>query len=216
MLQTSGGRRNKSSDKSNQTWSALSTRDKVSQRLTANAAMTDSVEAVQTIKMLILESSTVEIPQAIPLSHETWDNYCFLFLSLLLFHQTAECVKFRHIFRSSKVTSSQTTRDTFQNNSFGFGSPLTSCLSFRMNGQKQWTRVAVMALLVLTVMAAEGGKAEKQGESWGAQDRFFISGKIYTTNLSLQVQIYFILQIHVKQERRAVQFETKSTLTCRH
>nr|XP_019966341.1 PREDICTED: pleiotrophin isoform X1 [Paralichthys olivaceus] len=33
-----------------------------------------------------------------------------------------------------------------------------------MNGQKQWTRVAVMALLVLTVMAAEGGKAEKQGK----------------------------------------------------
>lgn len=34
-----------------------------------------------------------------------------------------------------------------------------------MNGQKQWTRVAVMALLVLTVMAAEGGKGEKQGDS---------------------------------------------------
>ncbi|XP_071358462.1 pleiotrophin isoform X2 [Trachinotus anak] len=34
----------------------------------------------------------------------------------------------------------------------------------KMNGQKQWTRVAVMALLVLTVMAAEGGKAEKQGK----------------------------------------------------
>ncbi|XP_041636830.1 pleiotrophin isoform X1 [Cheilinus undulatus] len=34
----------------------------------------------------------------------------------------------------------------------------------RMNGQKQWTRVAVMALLVLTVMAAEGGKGEKQGK----------------------------------------------------
>ncbi|XP_051796119.1 pleiotrophin isoform X1 [Acanthochromis polyacanthus] len=34
----------------------------------------------------------------------------------------------------------------------------------RMNGQKQWTRVAVMALLVLTVMAGEGGKAEKQGK----------------------------------------------------
>ncbi|KAM7367285.1 hypothetical protein PAMP_015198 [Pampus punctatissimus] len=33
-----------------------------------------------------------------------------------------------------------------------------------MHGQKQWTRVAVVALLVLTVMAAEGGKAEKQGK----------------------------------------------------
>lgn len=33
-----------------------------------------------------------------------------------------------------------------------------------MNGQKQWTRLA-MALLVLTVIAAEGGKAEKQGAS---------------------------------------------------
>uniref|UniRef100_I3IU13 Pleiotrophin n=2 Tax=Oreochromis niloticus TaxID=8128 RepID=I3IU13_ORENI len=32
-----------------------------------------------------------------------------------------------------------------------------------MNGQKQWTRVAI-ALLVLTVIAAEGGKAEKQGK----------------------------------------------------
>lgn len=40
-----------------------------------------------------------------------------------------------------------------------------SRLSFRMNGQKQWTRVAVIALLVLTAMAAEGGKAEKQGEA---------------------------------------------------
>lgn len=40
---------------------------------------------------------------------------------------------------------------------------------FRMNGQKQWTRVVVMALLMLTVMAAEGGKAEKQGESSKAQ-----------------------------------------------
>lgn len=34
-----------------------------------------------------------------------------------------------------------------------------------MNGQKQWTRVAI-ALLVLTVIAAEGGKAEKQGETF--------------------------------------------------
>ncbi|XP_038594791.1 pleiotrophin isoform X2 [Micropterus salmoides] len=33
-----------------------------------------------------------------------------------------------------------------------------------MTGQKHLTRVAVMALLVLTVMAAEGGKAEKQGK----------------------------------------------------
>lgn len=33
-----------------------------------------------------------------------------------------------------------------------------------MNGQKQWTRLAVMALLVLTLMTAEGGKADKQGE----------------------------------------------------
>ncbi|XP_029901912.1 pleiotrophin [Myripristis murdjan] len=36
--------------------------------------------------------------------------------------------------------------------------------SVKMRGQKQWARVAVMALLVLTVMAAEGGKAEKQGK----------------------------------------------------
>lgn len=42
-----------------------------------------------------------------------------------------------------------------------------------MNGQQQWTRVAVMALLVLTAMAAEGGKAEKQGEACKAQDGFF-------------------------------------------
>ncbi|XP_043964686.1 pleiotrophin isoform X1 [Gambusia affinis] len=34
----------------------------------------------------------------------------------------------------------------------------------RMTGQKLWTQVAVLALLVLTVMAAEGGKAEKQGK----------------------------------------------------
>ncbi|XP_041636831.1 pleiotrophin isoform X2 [Cheilinus undulatus] len=40
----------------------------------------------------------------------------------------------------------------------------TKQTSERMNGQKQWTRVAVMALLVLTVMAAEGGKGEKQGK----------------------------------------------------
>lgn len=33
-----------------------------------------------------------------------------------------------------------------------------------MNGQKQWTQVAVMALLVLAAMAAEGGKPEKLGE----------------------------------------------------
>uniref|UniRef100_A0A3B5M4T6 Pleiotrophin n=1 Tax=Xiphophorus couchianus TaxID=32473 RepID=A0A3B5M4T6_9TELE len=33
-----------------------------------------------------------------------------------------------------------------------------------MPGQKLWTRVAVLALLVLTVMAAVGGKAEKQGK----------------------------------------------------
>lgn len=30
--------------------------------------------------------------------------------------------------------------------------------------------MAVVALLVLTVMAAEGGKAEKQGESWWLDD----------------------------------------------
>ncbi|KAM6895519.1 pleiotrophin [Xenentodon cancila] len=34
----------------------------------------------------------------------------------------------------------------------------------KMSGQKLWARAAVMALLVLTVMAAEGGKAEKQGK----------------------------------------------------
>ncbi|KAK2859087.1 hypothetical protein Q5P01_003707 [Channa striata] len=34
----------------------------------------------------------------------------------------------------------------------------------KMNGQKLWTRVAMMALLVLTTMAAEGGKADKQGK----------------------------------------------------
>lgn len=33
-----------------------------------------------------------------------------------------------------------------------------------MSGQQQWTLLAVMALLVLTVTAGEGGKAEKQGE----------------------------------------------------
>lgn len=33
-----------------------------------------------------------------------------------------------------------------------------------MNAQKLWTRIAVMALLVLAVMAAEGGKVDKQGE----------------------------------------------------
>ena len=46
-----------------------------------------------------------------------------------------------------------------------------------MNGQKQWTRVVVMALLMLTVMAAEGGKAEKQGESSNAQERLIIYRK---------------------------------------
>ncbi|XP_061767992.1 pleiotrophin isoform X2 [Nerophis ophidion] len=30
--------------------------------------------------------------------------------------------------------------------------------------QKQWTRAAMMAVLVLTAMAAEGGKSEKQGK----------------------------------------------------
>lgn len=45
--------------------------------------------------------------------------------------------------------------------SFSFLTPLSS----RMNGQQQWTWVAVMALLVLTAMAGEGGKAEKQGEA---------------------------------------------------
>uniref|UniRef100_A0A3P9KLT1 Pleiotrophin n=2 Tax=Oryzias latipes TaxID=8090 RepID=A0A3P9KLT1_ORYLA len=34
----------------------------------------------------------------------------------------------------------------------------------KMNGLKQWIQVAVMTLLVLTVMAADGGKAEKQGK----------------------------------------------------
>lgn len=48
-----------------------------------------------------------------------------------------------------------------------------------MNGQKLWTRVAVMALLVLTVMAAEGGKAEKQGAFCKAWDRFFNYRKMY-------------------------------------
>lgn len=33
-----------------------------------------------------------------------------------------------------------------------------------MSGQQQWTLLAVMALLVLTVTAGEGGIAEKQGE----------------------------------------------------
>ncbi|XP_010890902.1 pleiotrophin isoform X1 [Esox lucius] len=33
-----------------------------------------------------------------------------------------------------------------------------------MSGQQQWTRLAVMALLVLTVAAGEGLKAEKQGK----------------------------------------------------
>lgn len=35
----------------------------------------------------------------------------------------------------------------------------------RMHGRKQWsTRAAVMALLVITAMAAEGGKSDKQGD----------------------------------------------------
>ncbi|KAF0029933.1 hypothetical protein F2P81_019038 [Scophthalmus maximus] len=52
----------------------------------------------------------------------------------------------------------------------------TVIISERMNGQKLWTRVALMALLVLAAMAAEGGKAEKQGEckydfqAWGECD----------------------------------------------
>uniref|UniRef100_A0A4W5MIB5 Pleiotrophin n=1 Tax=Hucho hucho TaxID=62062 RepID=A0A4W5MIB5_9TELE len=33
-----------------------------------------------------------------------------------------------------------------------------------MSGQQQWTLLAIMALLVLTVTAGEGGKAEKQGK----------------------------------------------------
>lgn len=118
----------KSSDKSNQTQHALSACDKFSQRVTAHAAVTDVWrQTVQTIKVLILESSAVEmtgemeIRRAMPRSHETWNNYY----------------------------------------SFSFLTPLSS----RMNGQQQWTWVAVMALLVLTAMAGEGGKAEKQGEA---------------------------------------------------
>ncbi|TNM91616.1 hypothetical protein fugu_019996 [Takifugu bimaculatus] len=38
-----------------------------------------------------------------------------------------------------------------------------------MNGQKLWTRMAVVALLVLTVMAAEGGKGPKP--AWLHQER---------------------------------------------
>ncbi|AWO98193.1 Pleiotrophin [Scophthalmus maximus] len=56
------------------------------------------------------------------------------------------------------------------------GSLIGSGFRGRMNGQKLWTRVALMALLVLAAMAAEGGKAEKQGEckydfqAWGECD----------------------------------------------
>ncbi|KAJ8007128.1 hypothetical protein DPEC_G00114340 [Dallia pectoralis] len=46
-----------------------------------------------------------------------------------------------------------------------FPSPASSFfLSPSMSGQQQWTRLAVMALLVLTVTAGEGLKAEKQGK----------------------------------------------------
>lgn len=93
----------------------LSTLDKVSQRLTANAAVTDSVVAVQTIKMLVLESRTVEMT-----SDERWKfprlflslmrpgtTVAFVFFFFFLFYQTAEFVKFRHIVKElSKVTSS--------------------------------------------------------------------------------------------------------------
>lgn len=59
-----------------------------------------------------------------------------------------------------------------------------------MNGQKQWTRLAVMALLVLAAMAAEGGKAEKQGESfkpltglltWGKSTEFMTAYIVFLT-----------------------------------
>lgn len=91
------------------------------------------------------------IPQVIPLSKETQEK---LLLYSLFLQQTAQCVKFKkshEFFKQNRVLLSRLV------------SP------FRMNGQKQWTRVVVMALLMLTVMAAEGGKAEKQGESSKAQ-----------------------------------------------
>lgn len=54
----------KSSDKSNQTRHALSACDKFSQRVTAHAAVTDVWwQTVQAIKVLILESSAVEMTQ---------------------------------------------------------------------------------------------------------------------------------------------------------
>lgn len=48
-------------------------------------------------------------------------------------------------------------------------------VSFRMSGQKLWTRAAVAALLVLTAMAAEGGKGEaiKTGLKGGGVFFFF-------------------------------------------
>lgn len=55
-----------------------------------------------------------------------------------------------------------------------------------MNGQKLWTRVAVMALLVLTVMAAEGGKADKQGEYCKPAVYLLDEGKALSVILPLQ------------------------------
>lgn len=90
----------------------LSPRDKVSQRLTANTAMTDSVVSAQAIKMLILESSTVEMTQ-----DERWkfprlflslmrlgDNYCF-FLFPPFPPNSRMCQA--QVQEFSKVTSSQ-------------------------------------------------------------------------------------------------------------
>lgn len=71
-----------------------------------------------------------------------------------------------------------------------------------------------MALLVLTAMAAEGGKAEKQGEACKAQDGFFNNKnkKKETIKMNLQVLIAFMLYISMKQECHAVQYEIKSIL----
>lgn len=70
-----------------------------------------------------------------------------------------------------------------------------------------------MALLVLTAMAAEGGKAEKQGEACKAQDGFFNNNnKKETIKMNLQVLIAFMLYISMKQEHHAVQYEIKSIL----
>lgn len=56
----------------------------------------------------------------------------------------------------------------------------------RMPGQKLWTRVAVLALLVLTVMAAVGGKAEKQGDYCNLSAHLCYNKAIWTEQLQIK------------------------------